>query len=266
MNEAYEQMKSRAESLRTMIQLREPPFEGEVVSTFNAMDGALAVDDEATLWKTARMMKKAGATKRSDGDWNLAPVRRKGYVLKEWQTQGEGRTAGRETIYPFTKMEPGDAVSFPNENFKGRAYRAAMVYGHRTGKKFTGRLWTEADGRTGIAIERTDDNDQPEKEKDTTEVEAIKALIDWKAGAFVHDIITATDVVKTLQGVIPNVTPVKVGLLLRKTPGVKRVRAYDGKGQVMVWVIRNFSRYESVRGGKLWRLYKNERESLQNPV
>jgi len=35
MNKTYD------ESLRIMIQTREPPFEGNVISTFNAMDGQM---------------------------------------------------------------------------------------------------------------------------------------------------------------------------------------------------------------------------------
>ena len=92
MNKTYD------ESLRTMIQTREPPFEGNVISTFNAMDGVLAIGGETTLNKTTRMMKKAGAVKRSDGDWNLSPLRRKGYAIKdsEWQP---GDIEGRGIVY-----------------------------------------------------------------------------------------------------------------------------------------------------------------------
>ena len=258
LKDTYERIKSQAEKVRTMIQFREPPFEGDTVNTLSAMDGVLAIDDQTTLYKTARLLRKAGAEKRSDGSWSLHRCREKGYPLVEWEgSPVEGRKAGREPIYPFTKMEPGESVSFPNEGFKGRAYRAAMVYAHRTGKKFTGRLWTRADGWTGIVIERTDEGDQPKRVKETTDADAVKALIDWKAGVFVNDIIKATDAVETLQGIIPGVSPVKVGLLLRDIPGVERVRAYNGKGQVMVWVIRNLSEYRKMNGAQIWNLYTN---------
>lgn len=266
LKEAYEHVKSQADSLRTMIQLRQPPFEGNVISTFDAMDGVLAMDGETTLNKTARMMKKAGAVKRSDGNWSLSPLRRKGYALKataEWQAgDAEGRTAGRDTIYPFTKMEPDDAVSFPGEGFKGKAYSAAMVYGHRTGKKFAGRLWTEADGRTGIIIARVDGGVKTKSKPQVTDADIVKFQIDMKVGEFVYDIVRASDVVKTLKSVIPGITPVKAGLLLKQVPGARKVRAYDGKGQHWLWIIRDTDRISVLNGRKIWDLYKNERKTL----
>ena len=259
MNKTYD------ESLRTMIQTREPPFEGNVISTFNAMDGVLAIDGETTLNKTTRMMKKAGAVKRSDGDWNLSPLRRKGYAIKdsEWQPGDiEGRSAGRGTIYPFTKMEPDDAVSFPGEGFKGKVYSAAMVYGHRTGKKFTGRLWTEADGRTGITIARIDSGVETKSKPQVTDADIVKFQIDMKMGEFVYDIVRASDAVKTLKSVIPGITPVKAGLLLKQVPDARKVRVYDGKGQHWLWIIRNTDRIGVLNGRKIWNLYKNERKTL----
>jgi hypothetical protein len=92
------------------------------------------------------------------------------------------------------------------------------------------------------------------------DVEVVQSLVDWKAGIFVHDIVTASEVTKTLENIIDGISPVKAGLLLRKVPGTKRVRAYDGKGQVVVWIIRNLSKYEKIRGGEIWRIYRNERK------
>jgi len=246
------------EALRSMIQLREPPFDVDVISTFDAMDGVLAIDDQTTLWKTARLMKRAGVKKRSDGQWNLLSIRQR--VLREWDAPvKDGRRAGREAVHPFTVMEPGDSVSFANEDFHGRAYRAAMVHGHRTGKKFSGKLWTKANGERGITISRVDDDSVPVIRKNQ-DVEVVQSLVDWKAGIFVHDIVTASEVTKTLENIIDGISPVKAGLLLRKVPGTKRVRAYDGKGQVVVWIIRNLSKYEKIRGGEIWRIYRNERK------
>lgn len=246
------------DKLKTMIQLREPPFEADAISTLDAMDGVLSIDGETTFHKTARMMKRAGVKKRSDGQWNLSSVRQRGHVLSEWETpETDGRTAGRDPIYPFTKMELGDAVSFKGQDFKGKAYNAAMVYGHRTGKKFSGMLWTKANGERGITIKRTDDGQHLKRH--STDVEAVQALIDWKVGCFVNDLVTASDAVETLQDIMPSITPVKAGLLLRGIEGARKFRVYTGKGQVWVWVIRNLREYENLDGGKLWRLYKNER-------
>jgi len=134
-----------------------------------------------------------------------------------------------------------------------------MVYGHRTGEKFSGKLWTKANGEKGITIARVDEGNSTVVKRNQ-DVEAVQALIDWKAGAFVHDIVTATEAVKTLESIIDDISPVKAGLLLRRVPGTKRVRAYDGKGQVVVWIIRNLQQYEKIRGGEIWRIYRNERD------
>lgn len=239
------------DKLKTMIQLCEPPFNVDVISTLDAMDGVLAIDEETTPRKTAKLMRQAGVKKRSDGKWNLASVR-------VWQTQAEdGRRSGRAAVYPFTGMEPGDSASFIDEGFQGRAYRAAMVYGHRTGKRFSGKLYVNEHGNQGITIERVDDGTPAVKKNHDTD--AVQALIDWKAGVFVHDIVTATEAVKTLESIIDDISPVKVGLMLHQIPGAKRIRAYTGKKQVWLWVIRNLREYEKFGGREIWRIYRNER-------
>jgi len=252
------------DKLKSMIQLREPPFDVDAISTLDAMDGVLEIDGGTTLRKTAILMKRAGVKKRPDGKWNLQRVRQRGNVLSEWQApETDGRTAGRDPIYPFTKMEFGDAVSFSGQDFTGNAYNAAMVYGHRTGKKFSGMLWTKANGERGITIKRTDNGDHLRMKKRSTDIEAVRALIDWKAGCFVNDLVTASDAVETLNGIIPGITPVKAGLLLRGLGGTKKIRIFTGKRQIWVWIIRNLREYENLDGGKLWRLYQNERKILQ---
>jgi len=237
------------DKLKTMIQLCEPPFDVDVISTLDAMDGVLAIDEETTPRKTAKLMRQAGVKKRSDGKWNLASVRQ--------TPMKDGRRSGRAAVYPFTKMEPGDCASFMGEGFQGKAYRAAMVYGHRTGKKFSGRLYVNEKGDQGITIERVDDGIVAVKKNH--DADAVQALIDWKVGVFVNDIVTATEAVKTLENIIDDISPVKVGLMLHQVPGAKRIRAYDGKKQVWVWIIRNLQQYEKFTGGEIWRIYQNER-------
>ena len=50
----------------------------------------------------------------------------------------------RATKYPFSDMEVGESVAYPNEDLNGKAYRAAKSCGDRHNKKFIARR--EGDG------------------------------------------------------------------------------------------------------------------------
>jgi len=103
----------------------------------------------------------------------------------------------------------------------------------------------------------------------SSQLQTMEAFIAAGAGSFKSDLVTASDAVVTLKcGEMIRAdlmyakpewfTPVKVGLLLREMPMSRKVRVYDGKGQVWMWIIRNHDKYDNMSGSEIWTAYQDQ--------
>ena len=100
-------------------------------------------------------------------------------------------------------------------------------------------------------------------------LQTIEIFIKKQHGVFKCDLLTAQDMSSTLRsgGVFaPNdmyldskyFTPIKIGMVL-KASGFKRVVCYDQHGErIRLWVLRDNSKYESMRSGELSKEYQRQ--------
>lgn len=145
--------------------------------------------------------------------------------------------------YCFGAMALGDRLFIANTYRGGKAYRASYAASRRHGKKFK---ITEEDN--GLWFECVAVSPPPVMTVDGL----VQSLVDWKSGAFVNDLVTATEAVATVAEFDPAITPHKMGRILARM-GFSRLRA----NSTVVWAVRG--NYDDLRPCDLWRVYKGDK-------
>lgn len=99
---------------------------------------------------------------------------------------------------------------------------------------------------------------------------AIKELIDGHMGVFQSDIVTAVDVRNTLKtgamfGVDLKNVPNKqiIGKIIKEGKIALHARAWKGKKEIKLWIVRNFDKYENMSGSQLADEYERQISAIR---
>lgn len=136
--------------------------------------------------------------------------------------------------YGFAAFSPGDCLFVTGAVEGDETYKAAMRHNMA--------VTVEEDG---LLIKCR------EKHRKMTQVETVRALIDWRVGAFANDLVTAADACETASQVIDGMTPRKMSVLLVGV--LPRFKCNN----VSLWAVRNGEQYQTWRASEIWRAYKN---------
>jgi len=173
--------------------------------------------------------------------------------------------------YIFTRMQAGDREHYPGEKIGGRVYRAVKS----TGVMYSFNMWEDD---TGLWVECL--TFDPNSHRGI--MNRLVVYIRSRKGGFTYDLMTATDIANAWNDLeqqenaiavsfmkamkedhqppeTVELTPHKIGRILAKMDGTKRLRATASGQSFNLWAIRNHDRYSRIGGSRLYDMYESER-------